>query len=160
MEKSGVITSAAAQRYRTACECEPRPRTPDATTDTTMWCTACGHVWEPDDFRAAFPEADQSVRPECDCDVIEPYYAPIGNPDGIEALSDMIDLVESWATSGPEGLTLDEKVRVRTAERVLYALRNPAALADGEPAPGDDNPSHPESPEGRAWEDGDRSSIA
>jgi len=40
-----------------------------------------------------------------------------------DALADMIDLVEAWASCGPEGNTPDEKRRVKDAEKVLDRLR-------------------------------------
>ncbi len=46
-----------------------------------------------------------------------------GLDDIHEALSDMIDLAQSWASCGPEGFTPDEKKRVREAEKALTKLR-------------------------------------
>ena len=39
-----------------------------------------------------------------------------------QALSDMIDLSDAWATCGPEGYTRDEKRRRDSADRVLMRL--------------------------------------
>ena len=39
-----------------------------------------------------------------------------------DALSDMIDLADAWATCGPEGYTADERRRRNRADRVLMRL--------------------------------------
>ncbi len=39
-----------------------------------------------------------------------------------EALSDMIDLSDAWATCGPEGYTREERKRRNRANRVLIRL--------------------------------------
>jgi hypothetical protein len=39
-----------------------------------------------------------------------------------EALSDMIDLADAWATCGPEGYTREEGQRRDKADRVLMRL--------------------------------------
>jgi hypothetical protein len=39
-----------------------------------------------------------------------------------EALSDMIDLADAWATCGPEGYTPEERRRRNRADRVLMRL--------------------------------------
>lgn len=39
-----------------------------------------------------------------------------------DALSDMIDLADAWATCGPEGYTLEERRRRNRADRVLMRL--------------------------------------
>ena len=39
-----------------------------------------------------------------------------------EALCDMIDLADAWATCGPEGYTREERQRRNRADRVLMRL--------------------------------------
>ena len=39
-----------------------------------------------------------------------------------QTLDDMIELATSWATSGPEGFTKEEKQRVREAEKINRKL--------------------------------------
>jgi hypothetical protein len=39
-----------------------------------------------------------------------------------DALSDMIDLADAWATCGPEGYTPEERQRRNRADRVLARL--------------------------------------
>ena len=48
-----------------------------------------------------------------------------------DALSDMIDLADAWATCGPEGYTRDEKRRRNRADRVLARLQRHLAKAGG-----------------------------
>lgn len=43
--------------------------------------------------------------------------------DVAEALSDMIELADAWAASGPEGYTPEERQRRNRAERILTRLQ-------------------------------------
>jgi hypothetical protein len=47
---------------------------------------------------------------------------PLGLVEVAEALSDMIDLADAWATCGSEGYTGDERKRRNRADRVLMRL--------------------------------------
>ena len=47
---------------------------------------------------------------------------PVSLGDVADALSDMIDLADSWATCGPEGYTPEERRRRNRADRVLSRL--------------------------------------
>lgn len=51
--------------------------------------------------------------------------------DVAEALCDMIELADAWATSGPEGYTREERRRRNKAERVLGRLNRHLAKAGG-----------------------------
>jgi len=48
-----------------------------------------------------------------------------------DALSDMIDLADAWATCGPEGYTPEERRRRNRADRVLARLRRHLVKAGG-----------------------------
>jgi len=50
---------------------------------------------------------------------IDPYKLLL---EAAEALSDMVDLADAWATCGPETYTLAELKRRNAAERVLEKL--------------------------------------
>jgi hypothetical protein len=47
---------------------------------------------------------------------------PVDLPEVAQALSDMIDLADAWATCGPEGYTPEERKRRNAADRVLNRL--------------------------------------
>ena len=47
---------------------------------------------------------------------------PVALGEVADALSDMIDLADAWATCGPEGYTPEEQRRRNRADRVLMRL--------------------------------------
>jgi hypothetical protein len=49
-------------------------------------------------------------------------HKPVDLAEIADALSDMIDLADAWATCGPEGYTPDERRRRNRADRVLNRL--------------------------------------
>jgi hypothetical protein len=49
-------------------------------------------------------------------------HKPVDLGEGADALSDMIDLADAWATCGPEGYTPEERRRRNRADRVLKRL--------------------------------------
>ena len=57
-----------------------------------------------------------------------PKAPPLG--EVADALSDMIDLADAWATSGPEGYTEEERRRRNRADRILARLNRYLGKAD------------------------------
>lgn len=49
-----------------------------------------------------------------------------------DALGDMIDLADTWATCGPEGYTREERRRRNRADRVYFRLRRQLNRSAGE----------------------------
>ena len=51
-------------------------------------------------------------------------HQPVSLGEVADALSDMIDLADAWATCGPEGYSPEERRRRNRADRVLTRLRS------------------------------------